>query len=91
MVSTLDIQNERSGFESWPEYKWVSANCQGNLTICWRITCNRPASHPGGVAKTRICYVKPGVGSILSGVRVNEGIAIVVSLVRSHCFISFLL
>ena len=25
------------------------------------------------------------------GVRVNEGIAIVVSLFRSHCFISFLL
>ena len=28
---------------------------------------------------------------VCPGVRVNEGIAIVVSLFRSHCFISFLL
>ena len=22
------------------EYKWVLANCQGNLTKCWGVTCN---------------------------------------------------
>ena len=31
-------------------YKWVPANCQGNLTKCWEVTCNELASHPGGVA-----------------------------------------
>ena len=32
------------------EYKWVPANCQGNLTKCWGVTCNGLASHPGGLA-----------------------------------------
>ena len=31
-------------------YKWVPANCQGNLTKFWEVTCNGLASHPGGVA-----------------------------------------
>ena len=35
---------------STQEYKWVPANCQGNLTKCWGVTCNGLASHPGGVA-----------------------------------------
>ena len=30
--------------------KWVPANCQGNLTKCWGVTCDGLASHPGGVA-----------------------------------------
>ena len=25
---------------STQEYKWVPANCQGNLTKCWGVTCN---------------------------------------------------
>ena len=32
------------------EHKWVPANCQGNLTKCWEVTCDGLASHPGGVA-----------------------------------------
>ena len=35
---------------STQEYKWVPANCQGNLTKCWEVTCDGLASHPGGVA-----------------------------------------
>ena len=35
---------------STQEYKWVPANCQGNLTKCWEVTCNGLVSHPGGVA-----------------------------------------
>ena len=35
---------------STQEYKWVPANCQGNLMKCWEVTCDRLASHPGGVA-----------------------------------------
>ena len=35
---------------STQEYKWVPANCQGNLTKCWEVTSDRLASHPGGVA-----------------------------------------
>ena len=35
---------------STQEYKWVPANCQGNLTKCWGVTCDGLASHPGGVA-----------------------------------------
>ena len=40
------------------EYKWVPANCQGNLTKCWRVTCDGLASHPGGVAILLVasCY-----------------------------------
>ena len=32
------------------EYKWVSENCQGNVTKCWEVTCDGLASHPEGVA-----------------------------------------
>ena len=35
---------------STQEYKWVPANCQGNLTKCQGITCDGLASHPGGEA-----------------------------------------
>ena len=40
------------------EYKWVPANCQGNLTKCWGVTCDALASHPGGVATLLVasCY-----------------------------------
>ena len=31
------------------EYKWVLANCWGNLTNCWGVTCDGLASRPGGV------------------------------------------
>ena len=34
---------------STQEYKWVPANCQGNLMKCWGVTCNGLVSHPGGV------------------------------------------
>ena len=30
-------------------YKWVPTNCWGNLTNCGGLTCNGPASRPGGV------------------------------------------
>ena len=30
-------------------YKWVPANCWGNLTNCGEVTCNGLASHPGEV------------------------------------------
>jgi len=30
-------------------YKWVQANCWGNLTNCGRMTCDRLASCAGGV------------------------------------------
>ena len=33
-----------------PEYKWVPANCQRNLTKFCGVTCDGLASHPGGVA-----------------------------------------
>ena len=36
---------------STQEYKWVPANCQGNLTKCWEVTCDGLAFRPGGV-----CY-----------------------------------
>ena len=35
---------------STQEYKWVLANCQGNLTKLLVVTCYVLASHPGGVA-----------------------------------------
>ena len=37
---------------STQEYKWIPANCQGNLTKCWGewVTYDGLASHPGGVA-----------------------------------------
>ena len=31
------------------EYKWVTANCWGNLTNCGGMTCDGLASCPGGV------------------------------------------
>jgi len=31
------------------EYKWVPANCRGNLTNCWGETCDGPESRPGVV------------------------------------------
>ena len=34
---------------STQEYKWVLVICWGNLTNCWRVTCDGLASHPGGV------------------------------------------
>ena len=34
---------------STQEYKWVPANCWGNLTKCWGVTCDGLASRPGGV------------------------------------------
>jgi len=34
---------------STQEYKWVLANCWGNLTNCGVVTCDGLASHPGGV------------------------------------------
>ena len=30
-------------------YKWVPADCWGNLTNCGGVTCDRLASHPGEV------------------------------------------
>ena len=43
---------------STQEYKWVAANCQGNLTKCWVVACDGLASHPGGVAILLVtsCY-----------------------------------
>ena len=35
---------------STQEYKWVPANCQGNLTKCWGVNSVGLASHPVGVA-----------------------------------------
>ena len=36
---------------STQEYKWVSANCHGNLTKCWGVAWgDGPTSHPEGVA-----------------------------------------
>ena len=33
---------------STQEYQWVPANCWGNLTNCWGVTCDGVASRPGG-------------------------------------------
>ena len=43
---------------STQEYKWIPANCQGNLTKCWGLTCDGLASHPEGVARLLVasCY-----------------------------------
>ena len=47
------------------EYKWVLANCQGNLTKCWEVTCVGLASYPGGVAILLVasCYTESGISS----------------------------
>ena len=41
-----------------PRSKWVPANCQGNLTKCWVVTCDGLVSHPGAVAIILVvsCY-----------------------------------
>jgi len=55
MVSALDRpRSERSVFEpsqslSTQEYKWVPANCWGNLTNCGEVTCDGLASLTRGV------------------------------------------
>ena len=43
---------------STQEYKWVPANCRGNLMKCWEVTCDGLTSHPGGVAILLVasCY-----------------------------------
>ena len=49
---------------STQEYKWVPANCQGNLTKFWEVTCNGLASHPGGVAILHSLYAtETGISS----------------------------
>ena len=47
---------------STQEYKWVLANCWGNLTNCWGVTCDGLASRPGEVEilLAASCY---GIGS----------------------------
>ena len=41
--------NSHSASLYWQEYKWVPANCWGNLTNCWAVTCDGLASRPGEV------------------------------------------
>ena len=43
---------------STQEYKWIPANCQGNLTKCCEDACDGLASHSGGVAILLVasCY-----------------------------------
>ena len=43
-------------------YKWVPANCWGNLTNCRGVTCDGLASRPGGSRNTssRFMLQKPG-------------------------------
>ena len=43
---------------STQKYKWVPANCQGNLTKCWEVTCDGLTSQPGGIAILLVtsCY-----------------------------------
>ena len=43
-------------------YKWVAANCWGNLTNCGGVTCDGLASRPGEVEILLVasCYMKPG-------------------------------
>jgi len=40
------------------EYKWVPANCWGNLTNCGGVTCDELASRPGGteILLAASCY-----------------------------------
>ena len=46
---------------STQEYKWVPANCQGNLMKCWEVTCDGLASHPGlQNTPSRLMLRKPG-------------------------------
>jgi len=49
---------------STQEYKWVLANCWGNLTNCGEMTCDGLASHPGGVEILHPLYVsETGISS----------------------------
>ena len=43
---------------STQEYKWVPVICWGNLTNCWRVTCDGLASRPGGaeILLAASCY-----------------------------------
>ena len=43
---------------STQEYKWVSANCWGNLTNSGEVTCDGLASRPGGeeILLAASCY-----------------------------------
>ena len=47
---------------STQEYKWVPANCQGNLKKCLGVTCDGLASHSRGVCNipSRFMLQKPG-------------------------------
>ena len=48
---------------STQEYIWILANCQGNLTKSWGVTCDGLASHPGRVAiftPSHLMIRKPG-------------------------------
>jgi len=54
--------NSHSASLSTQEYKWVPANCWGNLTHCGAMTCDGLAFHPGGVETllAASCYSKRG-------------------------------
>ena len=47
---------------STQEYKWVPANCWGNLTNCEEVACDELAPRPGGVEilLNRFMLQKPG-------------------------------
>ena len=40
-------------------YKWLPANCWGNLTNCGEVTCDGLASRPGevGILVAASCYI----------------------------------
>ena len=48
---------------STQEYKWVPANCWGNLTNCWEVTCDGLASRPGRVEIFAAAATKTGISS----------------------------
>ena len=39
-------------------YKWVPANCWGNLTNCWGVTCDGLTSHPGEQKYSKLLHAK---------------------------------
>ena len=49
-------------------YKWVLANCWGNLTNCRGsdLTCDGLASHPGGSRSTPSCFMLQKLGKALA-------------------------
>ena len=66
------LKTDWSGFKPFPgtplstqEFKWVWANCWGNLTNCGGMTCNGLASCPGGVEilLAASCYRRGGRGN----------------------------